>query len=101
MKPQSRGNRQIIVNAINQCVLPGAVNAELKSKVLKEMNSLEGETKNFLMLFRDHNMKYRALYSYEPDTGLILKILGNGPNQIKEEMIAQLYKLVCCSVQKC
>ena len=39
-------------------------------------------------------MKYRAMYSYEPDTGLILKIQGTGPNQIKDDMIAELYKLV-------
>ena len=46
-------------------------------------------------------MKYRAMYSYEPDTGLILKIQGTGPNQIKDDMIAELYKLVVVVCGSC
>ena len=58
------------------------------------MNSRgEEDGRNFLLLFRDNNMKYRALYSFDPDTTLISKVVGTGPNVIKEDMILDLYKL--------
>lgn len=35
VKPSSKSNRHIIINAISQCVLAGPVNADQKNKVLE------------------------------------------------------------------
>ncbi|XP_015794640.1 patronin [Tetranychus urticae] len=95
VKPTAKSNRGIITNAIN-VVLAGAVNANLKKKVLEEMNN--SESKHFLILFRGAGMQFRAIYSYNPDREdrqEIVKLHGNGPKIVTDDMIDKFYKYNC------
>ncbi|XP_061178757.1 calmodulin-regulated spectrin-associated protein 1-B-like isoform X1 [Saccostrea echinata] len=90
VKPSSKSNRHIIINAISQCVLAGPVNADQKNKVLEVL--AKSDAKHFLILFRDHSCQFRGLYSFDPDTEDSLKIHGIGPKQITSKMIERFYK---------
>ena len=52
------------------------------------------DTRHFLILFRDHSLKYRGLYLCEGDCsdGEISKVIGIGPSNVKLSMIQDLYK---------
>ena len=52
--------------------------------------------KHFLLLFRDHSLKYRAVYLCEGDCseGCTSKVVGVGPSFVKLNMIQDLYKWV-------
>ena len=87
---RSKSNRILITNAINHCCLSGKVNEKIRIKTLQ---ALEGNNDRHLMvLFRDNNCQYRALYSYQPVEERLYKICGNGPNLINPSMIEALYK---------
>ena len=58
VKPSGKSNVQIIINAIKTVCLAGSVNADLKKKVLEELEKSEG--KHFLILFRDAGCQYRG-----------------------------------------
>lgn len=45
-----------------------------------------------MILFRDASCKFRALYSYFPDTEEIHRLTGIGPKCIGKKMIGKLYK---------
>ncbi|XP_021371449.1 calmodulin-regulated spectrin-associated protein 1-B-like isoform X2 [Mizuhopecten yessoensis] len=90
VKPSSKSNRHIIINAISHCCLAGCVNSELKAKVLEEM--AKSDAKHFIILFRDHSCQYRSVYEYYPETEDIYKIHGIGPKQITNKMIEKFYK---------
>ncbi|XP_033726512.1 LOW QUALITY PROTEIN: calmodulin-regulated spectrin-associated protein 1-like [Pecten maximus] len=90
VKPSSKSNRHIIINAISHCCLAGSVNSELKAKVLEEM--AKSDAKHFIILFRDHSCQYRSVYEYYPETEDIYKIHGIGPKQITNKMIEKFYK---------
>ena len=59
VKPSGKSNVQIIINAIKTVCLAGSVNADLKKKVLEELEKSEG--KHFLILFRDAGCQYRGM----------------------------------------
>ncbi|XP_060076436.1 calmodulin-regulated spectrin-associated protein 1-like [Ylistrum balloti] len=90
VKPSSKSNRHIIINAISHCCLAGSVNSEMKAKVLEEM--AKSDAKHFIILFRDHSCQYRSVYEYYPETEDIYKIHGIGPKQITNKMIEKFYK---------
>ncbi|XP_071959896.1 calmodulin-regulated spectrin-associated protein 2-like isoform X2 [Antedon mediterranea] len=90
VKPTSKSNRHIITNAIAHCILAGVVNKDQKEKVLQEV--AKSDAKHFLILFRDHGLQFRALYSFSPDTEEIFKLYGVGPKHISPNMICGLYK---------
>ncbi|XP_053205169.1 patronin-like [Panonychus citri] len=95
VKPTSKSNRGIIVNAIN-VVLAGAVNNNLKKKVLEEINN--SDSKHFLILFRGAGMQFRAIYSYNPDREdqlEVFKLHGNGPKMVTDDMMDKFYKYNC------
>jgi len=117
VKPSSKSNKQKIQNAITQSVFPGAVNSEMKNKILQQIEACcgspatpgdatdtaaaqtpgggsTGAGKHFLILFRDHSLKYRAIYLCEGDCsqGIITKVVGMGPGSVKLNMIQDLYK---------
>ena len=91
-QPAARSNRSIILNAVEYCVFPGVVNREAKQRVLEEIT--RSESKNFLVLFRDGQCMFRALYSYNADREEILKLYGNGPKQITDNMFEKFFKSV-------
>lgn len=91
-QPAAKSNRGIILNAVEYCVFPGAVNREAKQKVLEKI--ARSEAKHFLVLFRDAGCQFRALYSYVPETDQVLKLYGTGPSQVDEVMFDKFFKWV-------
>ncbi|XP_028036101.1 patronin isoform X14 [Bombyx mandarina] len=89
-QPTTKSNRGIMLNAVEYCVFPGAVNAEAKRRVLDEV--ARSESKHFLVLFRDAGCQFRALYSYCPETDLIAKLYGTGPKVVNDRMFDKFFK---------
>ncbi|XP_017837894.1 patronin isoform X44 [Drosophila busckii] len=89
-QPAAKSNRGIILNAVEYCVFPGAVNREAKQKVLEKI--ARSEAKHFLVLFRDAGCQFRALYSYVPETNLVTKLYGTGPAQVDDVMFDKFFK---------
>ncbi|XP_070209593.1 calmodulin-regulated spectrin-associated protein 1-like isoform X2 [Littorina saxatilis] len=90
VKPNSKSNRHIIINALSYCCLAGIVNTDVKNKVLEEI--ARSATKHFLILFRDHGCQYRGLYNFDPESEEAYKITGIGPRNISSEMVEKFYK---------
>ncbi|XP_012163034.1 patronin isoform X2 [Ceratitis capitata] len=89
-QPAAKSNRGIILNAVEYCVFPGAVNREAKQKVLEKI--ARSEAKHFLVLFRDAGCQFRALYSYVPEMDQVTKLYGTGPSQVDEVMFDKFFK---------
>ncbi|KAL1765127.1 calmodulin-regulated spectrin-associated protein 2 isoform X2 [Sigmodon hispidus] len=89
-EPTAKSNRHIIQNALSHCCFAGKVNEVQKTKILEEME--KSVAKNFLILFRDSGCKFRALYTYCPETEEINKWTGIGPKTITKTMIEGIYK---------
>lgn len=89
-QPATKSNRGIMLNAVEYCVFPGAVNAEAKRRVLEEI--ARSESKHFLVLFRDAGCQFRALYSYCPDSEQITKLYGTGPKNVNDRMFDKFFK---------
>lgn len=79
-----------MLNAVEYCVFPGAVNAEAKRRVLEEI--ARSESKHFLVLFRDAGCQFRALYSYCPDSEQVTKLYGTGPKHVNDRMFDKFFK---------
>lgn len=89
-QPATKSNRGIMLNAVEYCVFPGAVNKEAKRRVLEEI--ARSEAKHFLILFRDAGCQFRALYSYCPEGEEVLKLYGTGPKQVTDRMFDRFFK---------
>ncbi|CAH2067496.1 unnamed protein product, partial [Iphiclides podalirius] len=89
-QPATKSNRGIMLNAVEYCVFPGAVNAEAKRRVLEEI--ARSESKHFLVLFRDAGCQFRALYSYCPDSEDVAKLYGTGPKHVNDRMFDKFFK---------
>ncbi|CAF0704892.1 unnamed protein product [Brachionus calyciflorus] len=83
-------NKSTIINSLNQLVLAGTVNAQLRKQVIEEIES--SDARHFVILFRDYHLQYRGVYSYTSETDYIEKIVGQGPQRISEDMIEKYYK---------
>eukprot|EP00061_Rhincodon_typus_P001774 g15746.t1 len=53
---------------------------------------MRSESPQCVILFRDQQCQFRALYSVCPDTGRILRLCGTGPKLVSREMVSSLYK---------
>jgi calmodulin-regulated spectrin-associated protein len=89
-QPAAKSNRGILLNAVEYCVFPGVVNRDAKQKVLEKI--ARSEAKHFLVLFRDAGCQFRALYSYDPETDVIVKLYGTGPSQVYDVMFDKFFK---------
>ncbi|KAK7870474.1 hypothetical protein R5R35_000749 [Gryllus longicercus] len=89
-QPATKSNRGIMLNAVEYCVFPGAVNKEAKRRVLEEI--ARSESKHFLILFRDAGCQFRALYAYCPEREDVAKLYGTGPKQITDRMFDKFFK---------
>ena len=87
---RSKSNRTLITNAINHCCLSGKVNEKIREKTLNALES--SEDRHLMVLFRDNNCQFRALYGYHPDEEKLHRICGNGPTTIIPSMIEALFK---------
>ncbi|XP_041476211.1 calmodulin-regulated spectrin-associated protein 1-like isoform X8 [Lytechinus variegatus] len=90
VKPTSKSNRHIIINAISHCILAGVVNEKTKDKVLQEI--AKSDQKHFMILFRDHSLQFRSLYGFTPESEELTKVYGTGPRHITNKMTEALYK---------
>jgi calmodulin-regulated spectrin-associated protein len=98
VKPSQKSNRSIIINAISHCCLAGVVNRDKVEKAIEEIN--KSTAMQFVILFRDAGMQYRALYTYNPDDMtssdvLLTKIHGTGPKQLSSKSMERFYKYNC------
>ncbi|XP_017163335.1 calmodulin-regulated spectrin-associated protein 1a isoform X3 [Poecilia reticulata] len=89
-EPSSKSNKPIIINAIAHCCLAGKVNEVQKNITLEELEKCESN--HLFILFRDGGCQFRAIYTYSPDTEVIVKYMGIGPRVITQKMIDKLYK---------
>ncbi|KAL4710262.1 hypothetical protein ACJJTC_003542 [Scirpophaga incertulas] len=89
-QPTTKSNRGIMLNAVEYCVFPGAVNAEAKRRVLEEV--ARSDSKHFLVLFRDAGCQFRALYAYCPEDELVAKLYGTGPKTVGDRMFDKFFK---------
>ncbi|XP_055916427.1 patronin [Eupeodes corollae] len=89
-QPAAKSNRGIILNAVEYCIFPGAVNRDSKQKVLEKI--ARSEAKHFLILFRDAGCQFRALYSFVPELEQVLKLYGTGPSHVDEVMFDKFFK---------
>ncbi|KAM4720354.1 calmodulin-regulated spectrin-associated protein 1a isoform 2-T2 [Anableps anableps] len=89
-EPSSKSNKPIIINAIAHCCLAGKVNEVQKNVILEELEKCESN--HLFILFRDGGCQFRAIYTYSPDTEVIVKYTGTGPRTITCKMIDKLYK---------
>uniref|UniRef100_A0A3B3WRR4 Calmodulin regulated spectrin-associated protein 1a n=1 Tax=Poecilia mexicana TaxID=48701 RepID=A0A3B3WRR4_9TELE len=89
-EPSSKSNKPIIINAIAHCCLAGKVNEVQKNVTLEELEKCESN--HLFILFRDGGCQFRAIYTYSPDTEVIVKYTGIGPRAITQKMIDKLYK---------
>ncbi|XP_026472214.1 patronin-like isoform X2 [Ctenocephalides felis] len=101
-QPLAKSNRNIMLNAVEYCVFPGAVNETAKRRVLDEM--MRSECKHFLILFRDAGCQFRALYGYDTQDGemggaagmgiddKVIKLYGTGPKVVDDKMFDKFFK---------
>ncbi|KAL7671606.1 hypothetical protein ACOME3_006497 [Neoechinorhynchus agilis] len=90
-----KNNRTHIINALTQVALAGSPNKRQRDIVLKEIE--DSTTRHLMILFRDHRLQYRGLYSFSGDSNFIEKIHGIGPNVIEEINVEKFYKYNSCT----
>jgi calmodulin-regulated spectrin-associated protein len=108
----TKSNKLTIVNSLNQLVLAGMVNAQIRKQVIEvrkrfclttrtkkkvnffliEKDIEASDARHFVILFRDYHLQYRGVYSYTSETDYIEKVTGQGPQKISEDMIEKYYK---------
>eukprot|EP00062_Callorhinchus_milii_P026457 gi/632988583/ref/XP_007883192.1/ PREDICTED: calmodulin-regulated spectrin-associated protein 1-B-like [Callorhinchus milii] len=89
-EPSAKSNRLILHNALNHCCLAGKANESQRSIMIEELEKCG--LNQCVILFRDHQCQFRALYSYCPEMEEIHKLAGSGPRSIQKKMIENLYK---------
>ena len=89
-EPQLKTNRPIVMNALEHAVFPGAVNKDVRNRVMDEIDACD--CPHFLVLFRDSKCQFRGLYAYYPDTEEVFKIYGTGPKQVTDNMFDKYFK---------
>mmetsp|Transcript_7810 Transcript_7810/g.12496 ORF Transcript_7810/g.12496 Transcript_7810/m.12496 type:complete len:115 (+) Transcript_7810:1505-1849(+) len=74
--------------------MAGAALQREREDVLARLEQHAGQ--NFMVLFRNEKgmrgLNFRALYSYNIDTGEVMRMYGNGPTSIDESMVELFFK---------
>uniref|UniRef100_A0A8C1RMY7 Calmodulin regulated spectrin-associated protein family, member 3 n=1 Tax=Cyprinus carpio TaxID=7962 RepID=A0A8C1RMY7_CYPCA len=89
-EPSFKSNKFIIHNAISRCCLAGKVNEPQKNKIVEEME--KSPANHFLILFRDASCQFRAVYTMNPETEEMVRLVGIGPRVINLTMVESIYK---------
>ncbi|XP_016318575.1 calmodulin-regulated spectrin-associated protein 3-like isoform X3 [Sinocyclocheilus anshuiensis] len=89
-EPSFKSNKFIIHNAISRCCLAGKVNEPQKNKIVEEME--KSSANHFLVLFRDASCQFRAVYTMNPETEEMVRLIGFGPRVINPTMVESIYK---------
>ena len=86
-----KSNKQLLRNAITHTCLAGYVNKDAKESVLKELAASTAD--HYLVLLHDPNdLKYRAVYSYDLESGRGEKVAGRGPTSITAARISHYFR---------
>ncbi|CAF0748452.1 unnamed protein product [Rotaria sp. Silwood1] len=86
----TKSNKQAILNSLKQVALAGPANERQRQIIIREIEL--SEARHFVLLFRDHRLQFRAVYMYIPETDIIEKLYGIGPNIITEIMVDKWFK---------
>ncbi|CAF1393490.1 unnamed protein product [Adineta ricciae] len=86
----TKTNKQAILNSLKQVALAGPANERQRELISREIEL--SEARHFVLLFRDHRLQFRAVYVYIPETDIIEKLYGIGPNIITEVMVEKWFK---------
>ncbi|CAF2746236.1 unnamed protein product [Rotaria sp. Silwood2] len=86
----TKSNKQAILNSLKQVALAGSANERQREIIIREIEL--SEARHFVLLFRDHRLQFRAVYMYIPETDVIEKLYGIGPNIITEIMVDKWFK---------
>ncbi|KAJ8001447.1 hypothetical protein DPEC_G00169590 [Dallia pectoralis] len=89
-EPSFKSNKYIIHNALSRCCLAGKVNETQKNKIMEEME--KSPANHFLILFRDSNCQFRAVYTMNPDADELVRLAGVGPRVVSPALVESIYK---------
>ncbi|XP_026216508.1 calmodulin-regulated spectrin-associated protein 3-like isoform X2 [Anabas testudineus] len=89
-EPSFKSNKFIIHNALSRCCLAGKVNEAQKSKIVEEME--KSPANHFLILFRDSSCQFRGVYTMNPESQELVRLVGVGPRTISSTQVESIYK---------
>ncbi|KAI4896319.1 hypothetical protein NFI96_027692 [Prochilodus magdalenae] len=89
-EPSFKSNKFIIHNALSRCCLAGKVNESQKNKIIEEME--KSSANHFLILLRDSNCQFRAIYTLDGQSDDLQRLCGVGPRTISCSAVEAIYK---------
>ncbi|XP_026767098.3 calmodulin-regulated spectrin-associated protein 3 isoform X2 [Pangasianodon hypophthalmus] len=89
-EPSFKSNKFIIHNALSRCCLAGKVNESQKNKIVEEME--KSSANHFLILLRDSNCQFRAVYTLDGQSDEMQRLCGVGPRAIPCSSVEAIYK---------
>ncbi|XP_051759982.1 calmodulin-regulated spectrin-associated protein 3 isoform X1 [Ctenopharyngodon idella] len=89
-EPSFKSNKFIIHNALSRCCLAGKVNESQKKKIVEEME--KSSASHFLILLRDSNCQFRAIYTLDGQSEELHRLCGVGPRVISSSAVEAIYK---------
>ncbi|XP_076838811.1 calmodulin-regulated spectrin-associated protein 3 isoform X2 [Brachyhypopomus gauderio] len=89
-EPSLKSNKFIIHNALSHCCLAGKVNESQKNKIMEEMD--KSSANHFLILLRDANCQFRAIYTFGSQSDELQRLCGVGPRVISCSAMEAIYK---------
>ncbi|KAA0721660.1 Calmodulin-regulated spectrin-associated protein 3 [Triplophysa tibetana] len=89
-EPSFKSNKFIIHNALAHCCLAGKVNEFQKNKIVEEME--KSSASHFMILLRDSNCQFRAVYSPDGKSDELHRVCGVGPRVIPSSAVGAIYK---------
>ncbi|XP_048051621.1 calmodulin-regulated spectrin-associated protein 3 isoform X3 [Megalobrama amblycephala] len=89
-EPSFKSNKFIIHNALSRCCLAGKVNESQKNKIVEEME--KSSASHFLILLRDSNCQFRAIYTLDGQSEELHRLCGVGPRVISSSAVEAIYK---------
>ncbi|XP_005171117.1 calmodulin-regulated spectrin-associated protein 3 isoform X2 [Danio rerio] len=89
-EPSFKSNKFIIHSALSRCCLAGKVNESQKNKIIEEME--KSSASHFLILMRDSNCQFRAIYTLDGQSEELHRLCGVGPRVISSSAVEAIYK---------
>ncbi|XP_062866759.1 calmodulin-regulated spectrin-associated protein 3 [Trichomycterus rosablanca] len=89
-EPSFKSNKFIIHNALSRCCLAGKVNESQKNKIIEEME--KSSANHFLILMRDSNCQFRAIYTLDGQSDEMQRLCGVGPRTVPRSAVEAIYK---------
>ncbi|XP_026108444.1 calmodulin-regulated spectrin-associated protein 3 [Carassius auratus] len=89
-EPSFKSNKFIIHSALSRCCLAGKVNESQKNKIIVEME--KSSASHFLILMRDANCQFRAIYTRDGQSEELHRLCGVGPRVISSSAVEAIYK---------